>query len=35
MSKIQRDYLYGYSKREIADYLGMYFTSISRIMHRR
>ena len=23
---------YGYRQREIADYLGMYFTSVSRIM---
>jgi len=26
---------YGYSQREIADYLGMHFTSISRIMRKR
>ncbi len=26
---------YGYSQREVADYLGMHFTSISRLMRRR
>ena len=26
---------YGYSQKEVTDYLGMHFTSISRIMRRR
>jgi hypothetical protein len=26
---------YGYAQREIADHLGMYFTSIRRIMRER
>jgi hypothetical protein len=26
---------YGYTQREVADFLGLHFTSISRIMHKR
>jgi DNA-binding transcriptional regulator LsrR (DeoR family) len=26
---------YGYTQREIADHLGLYFTSVSRIMRER